>query len=493
MPSSVSVFLDFNLPNATTWFYFSLLLAVALFFKFSRLLCVRNLDVVMMFLLAPGLLIVQTCRPQPAPANKQPATHIAALIGHGAMAATPAELAADVGHFSQECGADLERFSWLWLGYLWLLAGSVYFFCRCLLDLALVQRPALGPNLQTGGLAWLAGALLICLLAVAYRQVERHTNPLPATPGATGVVPVMHPADQLVFAAAILWRDWPAWSVAALAFAGHVMVVVALVLIGWRHFQDIAAGMAAATFYLLLPYTGAYVGQIHHVLPMALFLGTVLTFRLPAWTGFLLGIAAGVTYFPLFVLPVWLGFYRDRGAGRFLVAFLLGLSLALAAIGVPLWQDSQLEASIALAMDSAAWQPWKTPKDAEGFWTGIHWAYRIPVFLLFLSFVFGTLFWPTPKNLAHVVALSAAVFIGVQWWSADQGGVYILWYVPLLLLLVFRPNLQDRAAPPINTETDWISRAMRWCARLARRVIKLPEPAKPDVVHTLKNGDEHPR
>ena len=33
---AASIFLDFDLPNATSWFYLSLLLAVALFFKFSR-------------------------------------------------------------------------------------------------------------------------------------------------------------------------------------------------------------------------------------------------------------------------------------------------------------------------------------------------------------------------------------------------------------------------------------------------------------------------
>ena len=32
-----------------------------------------------------------------------------------------------------------------WLGYVWLLSGSVYFFIRCLVDLALVRRPALNP------------------------------------------------------------------------------------------------------------------------------------------------------------------------------------------------------------------------------------------------------------------------------------------------------------------------------------------------------------
>ena len=65
MPSALAIFLDFNLPNATTWFYFSFLQAMALFYKFSRLLSVRNLDVVMVFLLVPGLLVLQASRPQP--------------------------------------------------------------------------------------------------------------------------------------------------------------------------------------------------------------------------------------------------------------------------------------------------------------------------------------------------------------------------------------------------------------------------------------------
>src|SRR5262245_5397761 len=113
-PPVASVFLEFNLPNATTWFYFSLLLAVALFFKFARFLSVLNLDVLPLFLLVPGLLLLRE-----SPGN--------------------------------------------WFGYLWLFIGSGYLLLRCLLDLTLVRRPALAPNLNLGGLAWLGGALFVCL------------------------------------------------------------------------------------------------------------------------------------------------------------------------------------------------------------------------------------------------------------------------------------------------------------------------------------------
>jgi hypothetical protein len=139
-----------------------------------------------------------------------------------------------------------------------------------------------------------------------------------------------------------------------------------------------------------------------------------------------------------------------------------------------LWQDGELQTSLQLAFNSSAWQPWAASSGLESFWTEVPWAYRIPLFLLFLSFVLTTTFWPWPKNLAHVIALSAAVFISLQWWCADQGGVYVLWYVPLLLLLVFRPNLHERVAPLIVPEDDWLSVSLGWIGRQFRRVLKLP-------------------
>src|SRR5579862_1220712 len=104
-----SIFFDVRLPNAATWFYFSGLLAVALFFKFSRLLSVRNLDIPALFLLMPGLLVLLD------------------TDGRG------------------------------WWGYFWLFCASGYFLARCLFDLVLVRRPALSPNLSPAGLLWLGG------------------------------------------------------------------------------------------------------------------------------------------------------------------------------------------------------------------------------------------------------------------------------------------------------------------------------------------------
>ncbi len=204
-------------------------------------------------------------------------------------------------------------------------------------------------------------------------------------------------------------------------------------------------------------------------------------------TGALLGLATAATYFPMFVVPIWLSFYRERGSGRVLISFFLVLGLGLGGIAWTLSRHDELELAIQLARDSTAWQWWK-PASApeygvapESLWTGVHWAYRIPVFLLFLSFVIATMFWPYPKNLAQVISLSAAVFIGLQWWCGEQGGVYVLWYMPLLLLQIFRPNLQDRVAVPILPDVDWLTRSLRALVRVFRRLIRLPEPVKTNI------------
>src|SRR5262249_21028844 len=206
-----SLFLQFQLPNAPSWFYLSLLLGVALFFKFSRFLSIRNWDTITLFLLVPGLLLLIQARE--------------------------------------------ENYRYLeWYGYLWLLCGSGYFLVRCLIDLALVRRPHLTSNLNFGGLAWLACALFICLGSVAFRQ-ER--EPV----GKVGLMPdqiesrTTDLVQQQMPVADAEGIDVGFWVGRSLAILCHMAVVAGLIFIGCRHFQDAHSGMAAATFYLLLPYT----------------------------------------------------------------------------------------------------------------------------------------------------------------------------------------------------------------------------------------------
>jgi hypothetical protein len=368
-----------------------------------------------------------------------------------------------------------------WFGYLWLLCGSVYFLVRCFWDLTLVRRPALGPNMNLSGLAWLGAALFVCLVVVAVRK----PSALPALVGKRSVAvnETQRRAEDLVkqeiVAAAEPGFDLTFWVEFGSAILCHAAIVAGLAFIGWRHFQDAHAGVAAATFYLLLPYTAYHVEQVHHVLPAALLIWAVAAYRQPTCAGLLLGLATGAGYFPALLVPVWFSFYWRAGAGRFLSAFLLAAGLSLALVAGFFFMDGTLARSIEAALSLSDWQPWQQPSaGTKGFWTSVTWAwaYRLPVFIVYIAFVVATLFWPARKTLAHVIALSAAVVIGIQFWFADQGGVYLLWYLPLLLLLVFRPNLSDRLAAPIHPETDWLTRYLRRAGRLLMRLL---HPGKP--------------
>ena len=423
---------DFDPPRAATWFYFSLLLAIALFFKFSRLLSVRNLDVLTLPLLVPGLLLLRE--------------------------------------------SDGEE----WFGYLWLICGSAYLLFRCFLDLSLVTRPSLSPNLSLPGLAFLAVALFVGLTAVAVRQPREKREALNKTSPA--ISHVQQSSEQIfekqTAAAGAVGIDVPFWVSRILALSCHLAVALGLVFVSGRHFKDWHAGVAAATSYLLLPYTALDVAQWHHVWPMALVLWAVYAYRIPTLSGALLGLAAATTYFPIVLFPIWLSFYWRRGAGRFAGAFGLTGGACLAAVILTLWLDDELARSVQSALALPDWQPWREPiHGTHGLWQDMHWAYRMPLFVAYLAMLGVCALWPSPKNLAHVLALSAAAVLGVQFWYADQGGTYVLWYLPLLLLLTFRPNLADRRPLPIQPETDWLARLRRWIGRKFFRVLRGPEPA----------------
>ena len=55
-----------------------------------------------------------------------------------------------------------------------------------------------------------------------------------------------------------------------MAILTQLAIVIGMVLVGVRHFDSIKTGIAAATLYLLLPYTAMWTGSVTHALPGAL-------------------------------------------------------------------------------------------------------------------------------------------------------------------------------------------------------------------------------
>jgi len=102
-----------------------------------------------------------------------------------------------------------------------------------------------------------------------------------------------------------------------------------------------------------------------------------------------------------------------------------------------------------------------------GFWEAYQPAYRIPVLTIFAVLAASLALWPAQKNFGTVLSCSATVMLAAQFCRAFEGGLYMAWYLPLLLLTSFRPNLEDRVA-----SSAVIERRAAWLVRLNERLRK---------------------
>jgi hypothetical protein len=443
----------------TTWFYLASLLSIALFFKFNRVWSVRNLDLLGLILLAPGLVALE-------------------YVGETEAAKVAART----------------------LGFAWIFAVSGAFLLRMLFDSVMVRRPMLEPNLTTGGLVFLGTSLLIFLLAnvinskphkldvdsaaaaARLRDPTAQREPAVQDPGAPVDTTAKRDADQLA-------RFGPGYpllfllpqistqrffangnaphpdeaaqraiyetTARVMAILAQLAIVVGMVVIGWKHFESIKLGIAAAVLYLLLPYTAWMNSSVDHVLPGALVLWAIAAYRRPFLAGSLLGLAIGTIYYPVFLLPLWCSFYWERGVRRFAA----GVGTALLTLIAALWLTSPDTAAFLVQLRQMFGWIYPTDVTLEGFWAlpSNDDVFRLPVLAAFIAMMATLAIWPSPKNLGTLMSCTAAVLLGTQFWKAHNGGLFMAWWLPVLLLVVFRPNLENRVAL-LMLDAEWFPR-----------------------------------
>ncbi len=429
--------------DLATWFYLSLLLIITVFFRFGRVWSLRNLDLVLLLSLSPGLLFVDIENQTPV-GEKQPA----AAVENQPAAAVERQPA---------------------VGYIWLFVVTGLLLLRLFCDGLLQRRPRLEQNLNNPGLAFLGLAALVFLMT----KVITEPPPDLAVETARGAEQLLTlqdvssdwapnlpevtqsgPATRVLAAPAVAIpkvmaaangtaADGPSIieevAPRILAIFSHLAVIIGLIVLGRFHFGELQLGLAMATLYLLLPCTAHDVGKVNHVLPAALILWAFVAYRRPMVAGSLMGLACGTLFFPIFLLPLWAAFYLRRGALRF--------GLALSIVGAVLLGSLVLTSADAHSftrqiIGSIDWRVLLfRENNAAGFWKMVDEAYRIPVFASFLVMLVMLTFWPRRKTLEHLMSHSAAIVVATQFWYPQQGGVYLLWYLPLLLLVVFRPRL----------------------------------------------------
>ncbi|MDB5387254.1 MAG: hypothetical protein JWM11_2900 [Planctomycetaceae bacterium] len=417
--------------NEPTWFYLSLLLILSVFFRFGRIFSLRNFDLALMLAIAPALL------------------------------------------FAQEVPAK---------GAFCLVAVTLGLLARTIFDASFTRRPKLPQNMNPSGLTFL------CVSALAFMGTKVLTDPPPANevlevqraqqlvqgldkkPGSVAQSAVTGgneagPSSRLIYALAATPTqsnsessiDAALYGARFMAIAAHLAVVLGLVCLGTYHMGDFPLGIAMATLYLLLPCTAFEVGRVNHVLPSALIVWAFVAYRHVMVAGALLGLACGSLFFPVFLLPVWMAFYAERGWAR----FILSVGAMTLAIVAGIWLLSG--ATSFNTQSDFGFVDWTKLqfRDTEptGFWSIFPAAYRIPAFVSFLAMVTALTIWPRQKNLAHLMAHSAAIVIGTQLWYPQQGSVYVLWYLPLLLMVVFRPPLHHSVAPDLARQSQTVTTA----------------------------------
>ena len=443
--------------NPTSWAYLSSLLMLALYFKFNRIWSVRNIDLFLLILLAPGLLLVQ-------------------------WAAENEGIKPNAGEIE-------------YLGFLWLLVTEVLLFMRLLLDSAMVRRPLLEPNLNAAGLLFMGGSLLFFLMANVVtgkpsagdlsparqadvvRAEEAEEDAIAdeqpdsfATDGPGFWLLYRQPrilTQQLIGAGdreeqdasaepdeeEMLIREATARVVAILS---HVMIVAGLLVIGHRHFENITAGIAAMTMYLMLPYTALWTGSVEHALPASLLIWAIVFYRMPLVAGMMIGLASGTIYYPAFLLPLWCSYYWFRGLKRFVTGVLLMIAVLVITMAVTATSTEQfvqhLFQMFGLRLPATT--------NLGGIWKTWGPEYRLPILAFFVALSFGFTIWPTQKTLGTLISGTASILCAAQFWHAYDGGIYIAWFLPLLLLTIFRPNLEESMALNKLSRGWWLEKRL---------------------------------
>lgn len=448
----------------TTWFYLSALIILAAFFKFNRFWSIRNLDLFGLIMLTPGLLLlamndnqwgyvwlfgiglllavrllfdnVMVRRPLLEP-NLTPGgltfscfflfffVVAAVTVNRGdridTVRTVRLEQILTTRHLAQQTGINLET--------------------RTLPRNELKNQPP-------GFLPFLVFSEHVNLLFVPPPGIRREILQLPAKETTAAVLPepmLEEPVPAALRPAAPPTTGWLITAVSSIV-AVHLLIVFGFIYIGHCHFGNIRTGVACATLYLLVPYSDQMLGRLDHLLPAALILWGVALYRRPFFSGLFIGTAAALVWYPVFLVPLWCSFYRHRGWIRFLAGI---VSAAVLFILLLLFSPSGLgnygEQIIHLLGKSSFF----IFSEADGFWSFHDNVYRIPILAVFFVFCFGMILWPSHKHLATLLSCSALLMLGVQFWQIHQGGLYIAWYLPLVILTIFRPNLEDRIASSV--------------------------------------------
>jgi hypothetical protein len=241
--------------------------------------------------------------------------------------------------------------------------------------------------------------------------------------------------------------------------AFHVLGVWAL-FIAVRTLVDAQAAWAIVALYCSSAFVlgvgdGAYsIGGVtftSHIAPAALTLLAFAWLDRPAASGAALAAAVGALFYPVFMLPAWVGYYWGRH--DHLKKFLVGFGLTSLVIGASVLLQSRPAHGRSrigtILYDTLGHQesPEAYGNSPFGFWGQrqgvrgwlmqplvVNQSMTRPVVLAFFVLAAGMFFLARRRTPAQLALIIAVVAMGAQLWKIHATATYVAWYYPFLLI-----------------------------------------------------------
>ncbi|UCD53094.1 MAG: hypothetical protein JSW27_10715 [Phycisphaerales bacterium] len=370
------------------------------------------------------------------------------------------------------------------LAYTGIFVVTVLLFARCLWAGTGSGAPLIEPNLRHSRALWmlLAFALLLHVVTLYERGIG-DVGIWSAVGGEyllrTGRLPygtefgpncVYGPLMYVLFAPA----GWAASFIREIAPDGSIVLTsfgnwqamrgvqtteLVLDLLAWlalyrlaRRRADRDMALTVVFAYAISPYLIGMTGELgleraSHIAAAPFILAALLLLGRPALGGVLLGIAAGMLYYPLFLVPLWFGYLRRQESLRHGLMFLAGfvavgiVCVVMLLVMVKPVDDSESPLG-AFLDDTIAQQQFKpgygnSPLSFWGQYPELARWGKPTASVLYGLFCVALALFPRRIDFARLIALTAALLVGTQFVLSHAGGKYIGFYLAPLILTLF--------------------------------------------------------
>jgi hypothetical protein len=224
-----------------------------------------------------------------------------------------------------------------------------------------------------------------------------------------------------------------------------------------RKYGDATTAVLLTLVFALCPYVIGIGGAgglqwTSHIVGIAFVVFALVFISRPIVAGLILGLGSGMLYYPAFLFLLWFGYYVRAGSWReglkFLAGFatvgLLCVAMILILI-VPGGESEGLSPLGAFINDTVHFQQFsegygQSPFSFWGQYPDIAERGKPIAGAIYLLFCLLAGFIPGRMDMRRLVALTAAVLVGTQFTLSHGGGTYIGFYIAAFIIVLFGPR-----------------------------------------------------